>query len=118
MQPLDPFRFLLISVAGWINQHQRDVIDFLQEENRILRDQLGNKRPRLTDDQRRRLALKAKKLGRKGGGVLNYVQGQRAQQGLCLPAGQIATTPKRPDRKRVRSSFRSATKFWRTTGGC
>ena len=65
MQPLDPFRFLLISFAGWINQHQRDVIDYLQEENRILRDQLGNKRPRLTDDQRRRLALKANKLGRK-----------------------------------------------------
>ena len=65
MQPLDPFRFLLISVAGWINQHQRDVIDYLQEEKRILRDQLGNKRSRLTDDQRRRLALKANKLGRK-----------------------------------------------------
>ena len=65
MQPLDPFRFLLISFAGWINQHQRHVIDYLQEENRILRDQLGNKRPRLTDDQRRRLALKANKLGRK-----------------------------------------------------
>ena len=41
------------------------MIDYLQEENRILRDQLGNKRPRLTDDQRRRLALKANKLGRK-----------------------------------------------------
>ncbi len=65
MQPLDPLRFLLISLAGWINQHQRDVIDYLQEENRILRDQLGNKRLRLTDGQRRRLAVKAKKLGRK-----------------------------------------------------
>ena len=37
----------------------------MQEENRVLRDQLGDKRLRLNDDQRRRLAFKAKKLGRK-----------------------------------------------------
>jgi len=60
---LDPFRLLLISLAGWLNQHQRDVIDYLEEENRVLREQLGNKRLRLNDDQRRRLAIKAKKLG-------------------------------------------------------
>ena len=65
MQPLDPLRFVLIGLAGWVNEQQRDVIDYLQEENRVLRDQLGNKRLRLSDDQRRRLAVKAKKLGRK-----------------------------------------------------
>ena len=59
---LDPFRLLLISLAGCLNQHQRDVIDYLQEENRVLREQLGNRRLRLNDDQRRRLAVKAKKL--------------------------------------------------------
>jgi len=59
--PLDPFRLLLISLAGCLNQHQRDVIDNLQEENRVLREQLGNKRLCLNDDQRRRLAVKAKK---------------------------------------------------------
>ncbi len=48
-----------------MNQQQRGVIDYLQEENRILRDQLVDKRLRLTDDQRRRLAVKGKKLGRK-----------------------------------------------------
>jgi putative transposase len=64
MRPiLDPFRLLLISLVGCLNQHQCDVIDYLQEENRVLRQQLGNKRLRLNDDQRRRLALKAKKLG-------------------------------------------------------
>jgi len=31
---LDPFRLLLISLAGWLNQRQQDVIDYLQEENR------------------------------------------------------------------------------------
>lgn len=63
--PMDPFRLLLISLAGCLNQHQCDVIDYLQAENRVLREQLGNKRLRLNDDQRRRLAVKAKKLGRR-----------------------------------------------------
>jgi len=48
-QVFDPFRLLLISVAGWLGQQQRDVIDYLQEENRVLREQLGNKRLRLSD---------------------------------------------------------------------
>jgi hypothetical protein len=60
---LDPFRLLLISLAGWMNQQQQDVIDYLQEENRILREQLGGKPLRFNDDQRRRLAVRAKKLG-------------------------------------------------------
>jgi putative transposase len=37
----------------------------LREENRVLREQLGDRRLRLSDDQRRRLAAKAKGLGRK-----------------------------------------------------
>jgi hypothetical protein len=64
-QSLDPFRFLLVTVAGWLGQQQRDVIDYLQEENRVLRQQLGSKRLRLSDDERRRLAADAKKLGRR-----------------------------------------------------
>ena len=36
-----PLQFLLVALAGWINQRQRDVIDYLQEENRILRERLG-----------------------------------------------------------------------------
>jgi putative transposase len=62
---LDPSRFLLIAVAGWMNQHQLLAIDYLREENRILREQLAGRRLRFTDDQRRRLATKAKGLGRK-----------------------------------------------------
>ena len=61
----DPFRFLLISVAGWTSQRQLQMIDYLREENRVLREQLGDRRLRLDDDQRRRLAAKAKGLGRK-----------------------------------------------------
>ena len=62
---LDPFRFLLITLAGWMNQSQLDVIDYLREENRVLREHLGERRLRLNDDQRRRLAAKAKRLGRR-----------------------------------------------------
>ena len=60
---LDPFRLLLISLAGWLKQRQQEVIDYLQEENRILREPLGDKRRRFNDDQRRQLAVQAKKLG-------------------------------------------------------
>ena len=34
---LDPFRFVLICVPGWMNQRQLQVIDYLREENRVLR---------------------------------------------------------------------------------
>ncbi len=63
LKPLDPFGFLLIAVAGWMNQHQLQVIDHLREENRVLREQLGGRRLHLSGDQRRRLAAKAKWLG-------------------------------------------------------
>ena len=62
---LDPFRFVLIAVAGWMNQRQLQIIDYLREENRVLREQLGGRRMRLNDDQRRRLASRAKGLGRR-----------------------------------------------------
>lgn len=54
--------------AGWVNRHQLDVIDYLQEENRVLKERLGGSRLRFTDAECRRLARKAKALGRK---VLN-----------------------------------------------
>lgn len=62
---LHPFRLVLIALSGWMNDRQSLLIDYLPEENRVLREQLGDKRLRLTDDQRRRLAAKAKGLGRK-----------------------------------------------------
>jgi putative transposase len=62
---LDPFRFVLIAVAGWMNQQQLQMIEYLREENRVLREQLGDRRLCFNDDQRRRLAAKAKGLGRK-----------------------------------------------------
>ena len=61
MPPLPlPLRFVLIALAGWMHQQQRDVIDYLQEENRVLREQLGPRRLRFTGAQRRRLAAQAR----------------------------------------------------------
>jgi transposase InsO family protein len=64
-QTFDPFRLPVISVAGWLGQQQRDAIEYLREENRVLREQLGGKRVHLNDDQRRRLAAKARVVGRR-----------------------------------------------------
>ena len=61
---LYPLQVLLLTVSGWVNRHQADVIAYLVEENRVLKEQMKGRRLRLTDDQRRRLAAKAKLLGR------------------------------------------------------
>ncbi len=58
-------QFLFLILAGWVNRQQQAVIDYLREENRVLRAQLQGKRLRLSDDDRRRLAVKAKALCRK-----------------------------------------------------
>lgn len=60
-----PWQLLSVIVAGWMSRHQHQVIDYLKEENRILREKIGKKRVRLNDDQRRRLAAKGKILGRR-----------------------------------------------------
>jgi putative transposase len=59
-------QFFVTILAGWIQRNQQHVIEYLLEENRVLREQLGKKRLRLTNNQRRRLAVKAKALGRAG----------------------------------------------------
>jgi len=61
---LQPFHLLLIALAGWLERHQQAIIDYLIEENRVLKEQLEGQRPRFTDEQRIRLAVKAKALGR------------------------------------------------------
>ncbi len=58
--PAAPLQFLLLLFAGWLNRRQHAVIDDLREENRVLREQLGKRRLRFTDDQRRRLAAKGR----------------------------------------------------------
>ena len=66
MDPLPPpLAFFLHVFSGWVNRQQQAVIEYLLEENRVLRAAHGPRRLRLTDDQRRRLAVKGKVLGRR-----------------------------------------------------
>lgn len=67
MNPTIQLQLLLATFAGWVNQQQAQLMDYLIEENRVFKESLTarGKRLRLTDDQRRRLAAKGKPLGRK-----------------------------------------------------
>jgi len=56
---------MLIILAGWINRRQQQRIDYLETVVTVLKEHNGKKRILLTDDQRRRIALKRKLLGRK-----------------------------------------------------
>ncbi len=64
-----PWMMLLAILAGWINRQQQDAIAYLTEETKILKHELlkatGKKRIFLNDKQRRRLAILAKRVGRK-----------------------------------------------------
>ena len=51
-------------LIGWLDRREREAVAYLIEENRLLRRQLGTRRPRLTDDDRRRLAARAYRVGR------------------------------------------------------
>ena len=62
---LQPWQLIAILLAGWVNRQQQETIDYLRTENDILKEKLGKKRILLSDDQRRRLAVKGKALGRK-----------------------------------------------------
>jgi putative transposase len=62
---LQPWQLLLLIVASWTNEEQQRVIEYLRTENQILKERLGKKRILLSNDQRRRLAVKGKTLGRR-----------------------------------------------------
>ncbi len=40
MVDLSPLSLLLVTLAGWVNRHQQQVIEYLVEENRVLKEQL------------------------------------------------------------------------------
>jgi putative transposase len=63
---IDPtaLQMVLLVLTGWLDSRERQAVAYLIEENRLLRRQLGGRRLRLTDDDRRRLAARAYLLGR------------------------------------------------------
>ena len=51
-----PVHLFVVSCLGWLQSEQHEIIQYLREENRVLKEQLRTSRTRFTDDQRRRLA--------------------------------------------------------------
>ena len=45
IRPVNPLQLLLLCFAGWIHRHQQDLIEYLQEEIKVLREQLGSLPP-------------------------------------------------------------------------
>ena len=43
------WHFIVAMVAGWLCREQEGVIHYLKEENRVLRELLGDKRLRFTN---------------------------------------------------------------------
>jgi hypothetical protein len=64
-QPTSPLLLLVTALSGWLGRQQQTIIEYLREENRILRERVGKKSLKLTDAERRRLAAKGEPLGRK-----------------------------------------------------
>ncbi|MDC0937068.1 hypothetical protein OAS39_12350 [Pirellulales bacterium] len=62
---LQPFQLYFLILAGWVSRQQQEVIKHLRIENQVLKEQLGKKRILLNNDQRRKLAVSGKILGRK-----------------------------------------------------
>jgi len=63
--PIQPLTLLVVAIAGWIQREQQAAIVYLLEENRVVKARLRGRKLRLTDNERRRLAVKGKALGRK-----------------------------------------------------
>ena len=38
---LDTWQLIVVALAGWVNRQQQDVLAYLREENKVLREQLG-----------------------------------------------------------------------------
>ena len=62
--PFQPWKIVLAVLSEFVRKEQEKVIEYLQSENQILRENLGGTRVLLSDEQRRRLAIKGKALGR------------------------------------------------------
>ena len=92
--------FFATVLAGWVNRHQQAIIEYLMEENRVFKQQLQGRRPQLSDSDRRRLATKAKALGRS---VLDEIANLVTPDTLVLPPLTVGgrrredvTEPQRP----------------------
>ena len=57
-------RWFYVALSAWLHRHETEALASILQENRTLQAQLGHRPLRLTDDQRRRLAVLGHRLGR------------------------------------------------------
>ena len=105
-------QFLLLVVAGWVNRQQQDVIDYLQEENRVLRTGLRGKRLKLwfvlsikSECLERMIFFSEQSLRRAVAEFIHHYHGERNHQGLgnaLLEAEECVGGPHRKVRCRKR----------------
>ena len=55
---LQPWQLLFLILTGWATRRQQELVDYLRTENQVVKEAFGERRIRLTDDQRRRLAVR------------------------------------------------------------
>ena len=111
---LQPWQLFVFILAGWINREQQLRIEYLQTEVAVLKEHIGKKRVLLTNDQRRRLAIKGKMLGRKAldeiGSLFTPDTILRWHQHLIAKKwDHSAQKEKKPGRPRVRPILAGAT---------
>jgi hypothetical protein len=83
---LKPWQFMLLTLAGWINRSQQEAIEYLRAENQVLVEQLKGKRLRLTDEQRRKLAIPGQDTGAQAVGGSGYDRDARYDSGVAPEA--------------------------------
>jgi transposase InsO family protein len=103
-----PLHLIVAALFGWLHREQHDVIEFLRQENRILKGQLHGRRLRLHDDDRRRLAAIGQRLGRR---ILSEVVTIVTPDTILrwhreLIARKWTYEPSRPGRPGVRAEIR------------
>jgi putative transposase len=100
-------QLLLAVLTSWMDRREREVISYLVAENRLLRRRLRGQRLRLTDDDRRRLAARAYRLGRQ---TLRQVATIVTPDTLLRWHRQLIarkwTSATRPSRRRVLAEIR------------
>ena len=73
---MNPSKFILLCLAGWINREQQAVIEYLQEEIRMLKE-IHGKRPRFNDQPPASADVRVRRRERIGG-LLNYYHREAA----------------------------------------
>jgi hypothetical protein len=91
-------RIPLAALAGWLNRRQQEALAYLLAENRVLRRQLRGRRLRLTDDERRRLAVCGHRQRRHGVGGGPRAGGSRL---ACGPAEGSLVRPRAQNTSQV-----------------